>query len=230
MIICVNNELEDSTITVNSGDALFPASNLYSPTLYGKEGVCKYVDNIVIDLGSAKQITTIGILRSSQEITVQANSSDSWGAPAYSIVMDEALKVIDKTYRYWRIKTSETGSQYIGQFYLGQPINASYASAGSIPQIQTQDIETTSATGRYFASKGIEKFIQTFTVQVATETEYTEWYNFWVSDNRKKPVIFSQYEETQGGIYPVYFARLNFSPSNRQRFSYVFNFDLMEVT
>lgn len=230
MIICTDNYLEDATITVTGGNALYPSTNLYSGTLYGTEGVCWYTGNIVIDLGSALNVKAIGIMRSSVEVTVQANTSDSWGSPAYSVTMDEAVKSIDKTYRYWRIYTAETDAQYIGQFYLGVPLEPDYAQAGSIPIIETQDIENTTATGRYYASKGIEKFIQQFSVTCATETEYTDWYNFWISDNRKKPVIFAQYEDSQGGVYPVYFARLNFSASNREQFSYRFNFDLMEVT
>jgi len=63
MILCINNFLESATITVNQGNNLFPAENLYSPTLHGEEGVCAYTDNIVIDLITAKQITAIGILK-----------------------------------------------------------------------------------------------------------------------------------------------------------------------
>ena len=229
MIICTNNYIEDAIITVNEANALYPVENLYSGTLYGQEGVCRYTGNIVIDLGEAKNVKAIGIMRSSVQVTVQANATNAWATPSYTITMDEAVKVIDETYRYWRIYTTETDAQFIGQFYLGIPLQPDYAQAGSLPIIETQDIESTTATGRYYASKGIEKFIQQFTVTCATETEYTEWYNFWISDNRKKPVIFSQYEETQGGLYPVYFARLNFSASNRERFNYRFNFDLMEV-
>jgi hypothetical protein len=230
MIICTNNYLESATITANNGSEFFPVANLYSPTLHGNEGVCKYTTSIVIDLGSAKQVKAIGILRSSQTVTVEANSSNSWGSPAYSISMNEALKVINKTYRYWRIYTTATGSQYIGQFYLGIPLEASYAQAGSVPQIQADDIENFSRTGRYFASKGHDKLIQSFTVSTANQTEYDSWYNYYRSDSRTKPIIFCQYEETQGGSYPVYFGRLRFGADGREKFSYRFNFDLIEVS
>ena len=230
MIVCTNNFLESATITVNGGSAFFPATNLYSPTLYGNDGVCLYQGNIVIDLGSAKQVKAIGIMHSSQTVTVEANSTNSWGSPAYTVTMNEAVKKIDKTYRYWRIVTAETGSQYIGQFYLGIPIEPSYATAGSVPQLDTQDIESFSSSGRYFATKGIDRLIQSFSVSCATEAEYETWYNYWRSDNRKKPIIFVQYEETQGGVYPVYFGRLNFGTDGRERLSYRFNFDLIEVS
>ena len=72
---------------------------------------------IKFDLGSALKITQVSLfghnLTSGATITLQANSSDSWGAPAYSQAMtwdDKVIiKFIDQTYRWWRI-TFEDGS------------------------------------------------------------------------------------------------------------------------
>jgi hypothetical protein len=230
MIICNNNFLRTATITPNLPSDIYKASILYSQTQYGLDGICQYTTSIVIDLGSDKKVTAIGVLNSSATITVQANTSDSWGAPAYSLNITEPIHLIDQTYRYWRIYTSAVGSQYIGQFYLGVPLEADYAQAGSVPQIQASDIENFSATGRYFASKGHDKLIQSFTVSTANQTEYDSWYNYYRSDSRTKPIIFCQYEETQGGSYPVYFGRLRFGADGREKFSYRFNFDLIEVS
>jgi hypothetical protein len=230
MIICINNYLDSATITANGGSDFFPVENLYSPTLYGNNGVTQYTGNIVIDLGSAKNVKAIGLMRSSASVTVEANTSDSWASPAYSIAMDKDVKKIDQTYRYWRIVTAESGSQFIGQFYLGLPIIPEYVSHGSLPQVETSDVENFTATGAYFATKGVDRLVQSFSVTCATQTEYETWYNYWRSDERKKPVIFCQFEETIDNVFPVYFGRLAFNTEGRDRFNYRFNFDLIEVS
>ena len=70
------------------------------------------------DLGSAIKLTCIGIfghnLTSAATVTLQAHTSDSWGAPAYEVQLTLATDVdgnvlprivfcFDETYRWWRI-------------------------------------------------------------------------------------------------------------------------------
>lgn len=77
--------------------------------------------NLVVDLGSAQACDVIAILdhnfSASATVTIQANSSDSWGAAPLSEtvthnagVMVRYLTTVTRTYRYWRLVVTDTGN------------------------------------------------------------------------------------------------------------------------
>jgi hypothetical protein len=84
---------------------------------------------IVIDLGSAQQVTAFALLdhnltAATTTLTLQANSSDSWGSPAYVqalTVTDPLPYYLDQTYRYWRLSIVDSAITYvqIGELFLG---------------------------------------------------------------------------------------------------------------
>ena len=231
MIICNNNFLRTATITPNLPSDIYKASNLYSQTQYGIDGICQYTTSIVIDLGSAKNVTAIGVLNSSATITVEANTSDSWGSPAYSLNITQPIHLIDQTYRYWRIYTATAGAQYIGSFYLGVPLKPSFVTFGSIPTIENNSIASLSQNYRYFGTKGAHRKREAFVVEVATEAEAVSWYNWVMSDDIIEPFIYAHFEESQTTTpYQPFFARVSWSPQSRnQDFSYSYSFEIEEV-
>lgn len=94
--------------------------------------------NIVIDLGSAQAVTAF-ILQDHNltAVTLEANSADSWGAPAYSYVFstitDPLVLYLSQTYRYWRVVCTSTSDCEIANLYLGDyaqlsKVNASWGS------------------------------------------------------------------------------------------------------
>ncbi len=85
----------------------------------------KASENIVFDLGSAKQITMFSMfvfnLTSSATVTLQANASNSWGSPSYSQALTMATNAdseviqrlvyfLNQTYRYWRVTFADAGN------------------------------------------------------------------------------------------------------------------------
>lgn len=100
-------------------DSAYRSSGLTSP------------ETITIDLGSAQTAKAIVLLdhnfTSGATITLKANSSDSWAAPAYSQALTHNSDIIvyymNQTYRYWRIEVTDAGNQdgYISmsELFLG---------------------------------------------------------------------------------------------------------------
>jgi len=103
-------------------------------------------ENLVIDLGSAMTPTAIIIadhnFTASATITIEANSSNSWGAPAYtytfSAITDPLVIYLSQTYRYWRIVLADTtntdaflrvGNVYLGDYTSLTRVNASWGSS-----------------------------------------------------------------------------------------------------
>jgi len=86
---------------------------------------------ITLTFSEAKNIKALAILdhnlSSTAVITLMGNTSDAWGAPAYSQVIAWNSKKIgyylDQTYRYWRLQISDQlntdGYIEIGELYLG---------------------------------------------------------------------------------------------------------------
>ena len=66
-------------------------------------------ENIVIDLGSAQNVTDFILsghnLTDSATVSLQAHTSNSWGAPSHTTsctIQDPIIEYLDQTYRYWR--------------------------------------------------------------------------------------------------------------------------------
>lgn len=103
-------------------------------------------ENLVLDLGSALTPTAIIIadhnFTSGATVTIEANTSDSWGAPAYtftfSTITDPLILYLSQTYRYWRIVMADAtntnsylkiGNLYVGDYETLLKINASWGSS-----------------------------------------------------------------------------------------------------
>lgn len=128
--------------TASSEDEDYPANNLqtdnYSQTWRTEDVATAYT--VVQDFGAATECDTCFLgnvnLTSSATVKIQANASDSWGAPS----VDETITVSGlglspphrnlyhelasaETYRYWRISISDTGNTNgfyeVGEWWLG---------------------------------------------------------------------------------------------------------------
>jgi len=92
---------------------------------------------IKFDLGSAKKLTMAAIfghnLTSGATVTLEANATDSWGAPSYSKALTwnslAIVEFIDQTYRWWRI-TFEDGSNPDGYIEIGRICGGEYYEPG----------------------------------------------------------------------------------------------------
>lgn len=133
---CYDNLIDRSAtvITPSTENALFPASNL---TDYRSTKVYRSTAspaNVVFDFGSALGVDTL-IVRAhtttgvgfTGSLTIEANSSNSWGAPAYTTTLDcDATykigfkNITTQTYRYWRVVA--TGASYVelSNLFIGQ--------------------------------------------------------------------------------------------------------------
>jgi hypothetical protein len=127
-IVYTNYATADATtITASTEDSFYPADNIKDDRTTKKWRSTTTSDNVVFDLGSAIEIDTIIIRGDALDgreftgsLTLQANSSDSWGAPPVSETItfsDEhnvgyIVLAAAETYQFWRIVG--TGSSYVG--------------------------------------------------------------------------------------------------------------------
>jgi hypothetical protein len=130
------NLVDTSTNTASTTNAQFPLTNL---TDFRRSKVFRSTSNtsnIVFNFGSPQPIDAIFILADKrngfggQTMTVEFNSADSWGSPAYSIAvpLSESLKMgnvtfPDISYQYARVViTSSLGYGELSKIFIGKKI------------------------------------------------------------------------------------------------------------
>lgn len=130
------NLVDTSTNTASTTNAQFPLANLLDFRRSKVFRSTSNTSNIVFDFGSAKTVNGIFILADKrngfggQTMTVEFNSTNSWGSPAYSIAvpLSESLKIgnvsfPDISYRYARVViNSSLGYGELSKIFIGQKI------------------------------------------------------------------------------------------------------------
>jgi len=128
-----NNFIETSVLTPSTVNSQFPVANIQHDFRTKVYRSTSNSDNIVIDLGSAQSVDFFAIVPDYRNgfgvstLTLEANSADSWGAPAFSqsITLDTTHQVgvetfATQSYRYWRLVMSSTlGYCEISNMFLG---------------------------------------------------------------------------------------------------------------
>lgn len=220
MRILVNNYLRDSdtSYTVNQPSVSFPIENLYNNR---KLDITTFEDYIDIDLGSSINVTSLGILNESAEATIKAGT-DGITYP-YSITMDESVKFIDQTYRYWRVEI--TGAASIGYLYIGQFLQMPAFQPGSVPVWSRTDVINRSQTGATWTSPGVPLREQSFIHETTSKTEYDSIKDYYKTTDAAYNNILVQYENSIDYFEPV-FCKTIFTPNQRIDNFDIFVFDI----
>lgn len=223
-------DLSGVALTPSSEVSTLPAENVQHEFKgkYWKTGASVAAEYLVIDLGSAKAVTSVilfnhDLTSGDSLIKIQGNTADSWGAPAFSQSLTYAASVIHaafstQTYRYWRItftKSSSSEQRKIGRVFLGE-----YFQPTDTPNYNGFSVETRDRSRRTEARSGqawieqqakydwikvdISQFGQTDIDGIATMFDYV---------GQSKGLFFQC--ETSGALSEVYYARFG-KQFNRQ--------------
>lgn len=127
------NHADGASLTASSQEAAMPAANVQDPrpTVVWRATGCSS-EQIVFDLGAAKNLSVVALLgfnlTSGAQLSLQANSSDSWTSPPFDESLDYHADIIiqyfqQASYRYWRLLLADSGNPdgYIqaGRVWLG---------------------------------------------------------------------------------------------------------------
>lgn len=226
MIFCQNNLITTTNTTVTGGNSNFPIDNLVSGQL---SNYTEFDAAIVIDLGTATLIDTLAIVDADTSITIEANTSDSWGPPAFTQSMtlvsgtDISLKFISETYRFWRI--SAPSQTFIAHAYIGNRLVFPDPLYGSAQKRNNTDIQNTSQAGQRYNTPGVVVKDQTLEIRFATDAQNAILNTFNTADYRSDSGIFAQ-TETDFDNFKPYFAVVDLqerSHSRPGRWSYTLN-------
>lgn len=213
-----NNLIDSATLTASSENSQFPVLNIKNDFRTKVYRSTSNSDNIVIDLGAAAAIDSFGIVDNWRDgfgvtsITLEGNSFDTWGAPAFSttITLDTTFGVgvqtfAEQSYRYWRIvMTSTLGYCEIANIFLGKAntITTNGPAYGWTYKNKDMKIESTTRFGQKFIDNiGQQKELSNFKFMVMNQTELQVIFD--VFDNRRTVLpMFLKLGEGNGVILP----------------------------
>ena len=230
MKLLTTNLIDSASLTGSSAASAFPASNVQDSimsSVWRTTGDTS--ENLVINLGMARSADIVFIgnhnLTSSATVTLEANSSDSWGAPPFSESLTWVSGVINKaftsaSYQYWRIvvadSTNPDGYVKMGGVGLG----AAYSPPGIGTQYQATHFSTSlkysTESRQVYGSSGV--FWRRVNVQIpfvsqAERVEMedaffeTDWYkpHFWQFDEScvDEPALYGTLSSPDLGFQSV---------------------------
>lgn len=181
---------------------------------------------LVVDLGAAVACDAIALaninIRDTATVVIEANATDSWGAPTYSQTISLADYLGDpnnlqynfastKTFRYWRLSITDNGNPdgfiEIGEFFLGTPVSLGDENDSGIPvSILPNNIELRTEYGQaYVYERAMVKTFDLTWANVGTTTRDTLKAFFNAVGCNAKPffIVYSGEDTDQ-----VYFCRL----------------------
>jgi len=134
------------TILSSDENSNWPASNLkiISSSTQAWRSPDTTESEIIIDLGGAKQDPTIGIYRANfDSVTIQGNTSDAWGSPAFSQVYSTSYDPEHFIYKLRKALGASFNYRYLRVLVTAQTPNdqASYFEAGVIFIAESGNLE-----------------------------------------------------------------------------------------
>jgi hypothetical protein len=209
------NALSAASITASTEDLLYPASNLLSQRL-AKPFRTQHASaqTVVIDFGTAVTIDVAAILghnvTSAATMTIEANATDSWGAPSAtaSLTWDSGIILrylaSAETFRYWRFAVDDSANDYIsiGALWLGEYVSIDPSSTTNFSVTKVRDDTVVYGRGRQkYANEGEgwRKFDLRFPVTDGTALTVIE--TMYDTVGNHTPLIFANFDELR--TYPL---------------------------
>ena len=211
-ILAWNNLVESATLTAGSADGSYPVTNIQKipTTSEWRTASGTTTSNVVIDLGSAQTVEHMFLIGSALEglnftsITLEANTSDSWGAPAYSsgaiTSFPENLLYLatgTQSYRYWRvvITNGAGGATFTGfsNLFLGEALsltNNNIDTSWSLSQNERADVSTGLYGQRFITTYNKQNEFKGLSFQLLTKDELDTVEAMFENRGVDKPIFF----------------------------------------
>lgn len=209
MRIAYHNYLKNAVLSSNTEHPNFPVSNLKIRSLETTFRTTGTTLTLVMDLGAAKAINIFLIgshnFTGSATVTLEANSADSWGPPAFTTTITDRSDIIahtlssTQTYRYWRLSVSDA-SNADGYIEIARPTPDSYFQVPAVERQRPTDESDTQRIitpgGRVYANVG--RTYQSIEVQFGgylTVTEREDFRDMWRFIGTGFPIFLIQHED-----------------------------------
>lgn len=200
-----NNLIDSATLTASTENKLYPLLNLKDSRRTKAYRSTSNSDNIVIDLGSAQAVDHFAVVDNWQNgfgvtsITIEANGTDVWTAPAFSTTatldLDFGVSIKEfsasQSYRFWRIVlTSTLGYCELANIFLGAATQIITNGLAYGWQYRNNDISRKSSNRygqRFVDDVGTQKFLSNLQFQVMDKDEIEQVLGVYDRNREVKP-------------------------------------------
>ena len=202
-----NNLVDTASISASSVNSQFPVSNIQHDFRTKVYRSTSNNDSIVFDLGSIEDVDHVAICDNWQDgfgvtsVTIEANGTDSWGAPAFSTSMTldntfgVSIKALSSTqsYRFWRlVLTSTLGYCEISHVFIGLASSISTNGVSYGWNYRNQDLKIV----------GVSRYGQEYIDDITTRKELNNM-SFKVMNTAEIDKIFEVYDNRRT-VKPFY--------------------------
>lgn len=208
------------TLVASSETSGFPVTELQDPRASRKWRATDCAsENVVIDLESALDVDTVCIIghnfSEDATVTIQANSSDAWGAPPVDEEVDwkEGIIVLElsaaETYRYWRVliedPTNEDGYVEFGVLKLGVAyVVEEFPDSDLEEQVIDPSIRRFSKTHQLYANVYPKYRLYSIGMGTIAETTRQSLLTLFDTAGQTTPMVLFLDENNQAILEPIY--------------------------
>lgn len=219
MYILYNNRIEGATITALTEHPDYPFSTAFTDVRLSRVGrtLADSAQTFVFDLLSAVAVSKVMIqdhnFTSGATITLEANTSNSWGSPAYttSLSYNETYiykdLITDQTYRYWRLTVNDASNPdtylEISKVYLGTYLSV-YMDTGIALDNNSNSSTSKSTSGQLYGNRQLQYKAAKFNLSDINVTLRTQIKTFWEANDIVKPFWLIIWEEDLTVEAPIY--------------------------
>ena len=219
MRIIWNNEFDKYTITANSEESGYPASNLQDISrkkVTRSTGVSSEWWKIGDGVTKIK-LSSIGIAEhnftSGSTVKLQGNDIDVWTSPSKEETLTYTAAIITKfftegEYYYWRLVVQDSsnpdGYIEIGRISAGGYLQMPAIEPGFTYPKRTTSIKDMTVTGQVYGDKGIMLRYAEFAFPLIENSERNEIDEMWEEVHNIKPVFLIIYENSLDVIPALY--------------------------
>ena len=248
MRLAYDNLIDAATApTALTEDLLYPIENVQNQRLSKRwRSTAATSQTVIVDLGSAQAVDTVAILghslTTSAVVSIDAHTSDSWGAPAYTTTLTALTGPILKylasaeTYQYWRFNISDASaaSTYVeaGRLWLGERLTIDPSSLYNFSVTKTRSDTVTYGRDRQkYATEGVgwRRFSMAF--PKTGSSALTNVLTMYDTVGNHESIIFSNFDSSRSYtlVEPVYCSIVGDIAFNHARAQkYTWNLELEE--
>lgn len=201
-----NNLVDTASISASTENAQYPLTNLQHDFRTKVYRSTTNADTVVFDLGSTEDIDSVALVDNWRNgfgvstVTIEANATDSWGAPAFSttLALDTTFGIgikqfTQKSYRYWRLSlTSTLGYCELAYVFIGKAVAITTNGLDYGFAYKNNDIKKVATTRygqEYIDAITTQKEINSLSLTVMNTTEIDQIFEVYDNRGTVKPFI-----------------------------------------
>lgn len=170
---------------------------------------------VIIDAGAAVPVSGVAIFghnfTGAADITLEANDTDSWLAPAFSLTLTVATAMAQcfpaEAYRFWRLHVEDptnAAEAELGALYLGTTTEVAYVNPEMELPVETVSVSEISRSGQAYGHRQYAARAPAFTLGGISASKRDELLAVFAGHATVEPLVLVLWDGTPDVYPPLY--------------------------